>query len=106
MAGSLLRFRLQLLRYLLKEVFSYSLVQSTTQSLSVTSPCFDLILSNVHYQNGLCLFIVDLFRDGFPANAMRAGTLHYSPTYPQKLGLFLVPGKHFLTICWGKKKKK
>lgn len=106
MAGALLRFRLQLLGYLLKEVFSYSPVQSTAQSLSVTSPRFDVIHSNVHYQSGLCLFIVDLFRDGFPAYAVKAGTLHYSPTYSQKLGLFLVPGKHFLTMCWKKKKKK
>ena len=34
---------------------------------------------------------------------MIAGTLHYSPTSSQKLGLFLVHGKHLITICWKKK---
>ena len=78
-------------------------LKSTTQPLSVISCCFEVIHSHDRYQNGFCLFTIDLFRGGSPANAMRAGTLHSSPTHLQKLGLFLVPGKHFLTISWGKK---
>lgn len=48
-------------------------LKSTTQPLSVISRCFDVIHSHDQYQNGLCLFTIDLFRDGSPANATRAG---------------------------------
>lgn len=66
---------------------------------SLTAPCFYGIHSNDQYLKVLCLLIVFLFTDSLPANAMRAGTSHYTPVDFQKVLLLLVHGKHLVIIC-------